>query len=179
VMGTERQDSFQRDLVNDFDWIATRVSKVDVRQAECRNTVECNAIVHELLRMALVYEGKAALAQLLAAERGTSVLINNLAWLLQDQGDFAGAAPLYHEALEGSREKLGKRHPAAMFSIWNLCVLMGDRGQESAAKQLCREAVVGAREALGAEHPQTRYLRNQGASSDTSSDVPRGVDPAY
>ena len=68
----------------------------------------------------------AALARLPAEERGTSPLINNLASLLQDTGDLAGAELLYREALEASRETLGDRHPNTLSSINNLATLLQD-----------------------------------------------------
>ena len=38
--------------------------------------------------------------------------LNNLALLLQDRGDLAGAEPLYREALAIRRKALGDEHPA-------------------------------------------------------------------
>ena len=89
-------------LVYDFDSIETSLSKVDVRSATCRNFddtkaildeleqgvgfVACNTLVIGLLHEALVAQGRAALARLPAAERGTSALIDNLGRLLKKMG---------------------------------------------------------------------------------------------
>ena len=69
------------------------------------------------LRTWLVAEGRAALARLPAAERGTSVLIDRLATLLQDHGEYEEAEPLYREALDVQREVLGARHPSTLTSM--------------------------------------------------------------
>ena len=90
VMSSAQQAAFEEALVSDFDSIQTSLSKVDVRIATCRNPedtkaildeleqgvgfVACNTLVIGLLREALVTQGRAALARLPAAERGTSAL---------------------------------------------------------------------------------------------------------
>ena len=99
VMSAEQQAAFETALVEDFDSIATKLSEVDVRKAECRNPkdteqilgelerevglTECNKAVFGLLRGALAGQGRAALERMAPAERrATSRLINNLGQLL-------------------------------------------------------------------------------------------------
>eukprot|EP00964_Phaeocystis_antarctica_P135237 scaffold99606_cov36-Phaeocystis_antarctica.AAC.1 len=89
-MSTAQQQSFERALVtfvgkNNFTSIEEGLSRVDVRQADCRNAKDkadildeletgvgfdkCNTLVVGLLREALVAQGRAALGRLPAAER--------------------------------------------------------------------------------------------------------------
>ena len=50
--------------------------------------------------------------------------MNNLASLLQDKGDYAGAEPLYRRALEAGERTLGKEHPNTLTSVNNLASLL-------------------------------------------------------
>ena len=82
-----------------------------------------------------------ALGRLPAAERGTSVLINNLGQLLQDMGKLEQARPLYEEALQGRRETLGDRHPSTLLSINSMGWLLQGMGQLEEARPFHEEAV--------------------------------------
>ena len=50
--------------------------------------------------------------------------LNNLAMLLEAQGDYAGARPLYEKALAIRKEVLGERHPDYAKSLNNLAMLL-------------------------------------------------------
>ena len=181
VLSAAERDTFKRLLEQGdagIDQVMQSVLSVDARRAqvskaEDRDYIlgevaklggglsEINATVCGALRGWLAREGRAALERLPAAERGTSVLIHSVALLLQNQGDLAGAAPLYREALDARRETLGAKHPDTLISIFNFAMLLGDQGEESEAKRLCQEAVDGAKEVLGVEHPHTRaFMEN-------------------
>ena len=171
VMSEAQQAAFERALVKDFESIQTQLSKVDVRQAECRNKteqeailgelyrevglMECNRLVFELLRSALATQGRAALDRLPAEECGTSALMNNLGRLLQAQGDLTGAEVLLREALKACRETLGDRHIDTLTSISNLGALLSDQGDLEGAEVLLREALQARRETLGDRHKET------------------------
>ena len=75
--------------------------------------------------------------------------------LLQAQGDLAGAAPLYREALAGRRVTLGDEHPDTLVSINNLGMLLYAQGDLAGATPLYREALAGSRAMLGDQHPDT------------------------
>jgi tetratricopeptide (TPR) repeat protein len=171
VMSSAQQALFEAALVNDFASIQTSLSKVDVRTATCRNEtdtkaildelelgvgfVACNTLVLGLLREALVAQARAALERLPAAERGTSVLINQLATLLQDMGKLEEAKPLFEEALQARRAALGDRHPRTLTSINNMGTLLKQMGQLEEARPLYEEALQASRETLGDRHPET------------------------
>ena len=141
--------------MSDFDSIASAVSKVDVESCECmtkKNTdwilgelnrdvglSECNQQVIGLLREALAAQGWAALDRLSPEERRASTLLNNLGLLLKAQGDLEGAAALLREALQGSRETLGDKHPSTLASIGNLGLLLKAKGEKTEALVLLSE----------------------------------------
>ena len=117
--------------------------------------VACNTQVIGLLREALVAQGRAALGRLPAAERGTSVLINNLAILLQDMGKLEEARPLFEEALQACRETLGDRHQMTLVFICNLADLLRATGALVEAEAVLGNAVTVAQEVFGINHART------------------------
>ncbi len=54
----------------------------------------------------------------------TATSLNNLALLLKDQGDLAGARPLFERALAISEKALGLEHPSTATSLLNLLALL-------------------------------------------------------
>ena len=54
--------------------------------------------------------------------------LNNLALLLDSQGDYAGARPLYEQALAIRKEVLGERHPLYATSLSNLASVLWRNG---------------------------------------------------
>src|SRR5262249_39310648 len=58
--------------------------------------------------------------------------LNNLAGLLQAQGDFMGARPLYERALAINEKVLGPEHPETATSLNNLARLLHDQGSKCA-----------------------------------------------
>ena len=174
VMSEAQQVAFEQALLEDFDSIQTQLSKVDVRQAECRNKteqeailgeldrevglMECNRLVFGLLRGALATQARAALDRLPADKRGTSELSNQVGRLLYDQGDLEGAEVLYREALQAQREVLGDRHEDTLRSINNLGMLLYAQGELAGAEVLFHEALQAHRETLGNLHATTLAL---------------------
>lgn len=58
----------------------------------------------------------------------TAASLNNLAVLLHDQGDYAGARPLYERALAIREKALGPEHPATATSFSYLAALLSLEG---------------------------------------------------
>jgi hypothetical protein len=75
------------------------------------------------------------------------------------KGDLAAAELLLREALQGSRETLGDRHPHTLGCINNLGMLRKAKGDLAAAEPLYREALDVQRETLGSRHPNTTSSR--------------------
>ena len=81
--------------------------------------------------------------------------MNNLASLLQDQGQLEEAAPLYRRALAACERTLGAEHPHTLTSVNNLASLLKAQGQLEEAAPLFRRALAARERTLGAEHPDT------------------------
>ena len=89
----------------------------------------------------------------------TATSLNNLAVLLQAQGDLAGARPLFERALAIREKVLGAEHPDTATSLGNLGRLLRDLGQPDKAEPLFLRAIAVGDKALGAEHPLTGGTR--------------------
>jgi tetratricopeptide (TPR) repeat protein len=85
----------------------------------------------------------------------TAKALNNLARLLQDQGDLAAARPLYERALAIYVKALGPKHPDTATSLGNLGRLLQDQGDLAAARPLLERTLAIREKALGPEHPAT------------------------
>ena len=129
---------------------------------------ELDARLSEALREWLAAEGRAALARMPREDRATSTLQSNLGALLLTQGKLDEAEPLWREALEASRVKLGDRHTDTIASISNLGTLLQAQGKLNEAEPLVREALEARRATLGDRHPD--MLFNHGACADLYHD---------
>jgi Tfp pilus assembly protein PilF len=85
----------------------------------------------------------------------TTTSLNNLAVLLQDQGDPARARPLYERTLAIRERALGPEHPDTGMTLNNLAHLLQDQGDFAGARPLCERALAIREKALGPEHPNT------------------------
>src|SRR5207237_1184701 len=72
--------------------------------------------------------------------RGTAATLNNLAGLLQDQGDLV-AARMRSRALAFAEKALGPEHPDTGTSLNNLALLMHEQGHLGSAHHLPRRSV--------------------------------------
>jgi tetratricopeptide (TPR) repeat protein len=85
----------------------------------------------------------------------TAASLNNLALLLGDQGDLAGARPLYERALAIKDKLRGPEHSDTALSINNLASLLHDQGDLAAARPLYERALAIREKVVGPEHPDT------------------------
>jgi tetratricopeptide (TPR) repeat protein len=91
----------------------------------------------------------------------TATSLNNLALLLEAQGDLAGARPLYERALAIHEKLLGTEHPSTATSLDNLAGLLEAQGDLAGARPLYESALAIREKLLGPEHPSTaRSLNN-------------------
>jgi len=87
----------------------------------------------------------------------TAESLNDLAILLQFQGDLSGAQPLLERALAIREKALGPEHPDFAESLGNLGLLFYDQGDFASARPLFDRALAIRERALGPEHPTTAY----------------------
>ncbi len=93
----------------------------------------------------------------------TLTSINNMGFLLQDQGKLDQAEPFVREALEKFRRVLGEEHPDTLTAINNIGLLLHDQGKLAEAEPYVREALEKRRRVLGEEHPDTlNSINNMG-----------------
>ncbi len=85
----------------------------------------------------------------------TAKSLNNLAVLLQAQGDYAEAKPLYERALAIHEKALGAEHPDTAVSLNRLASLLGDQGNYTGAKPLFERALAIQEKVLEPDHPDT------------------------
>ena len=90
--------------------------------------------------------------------------LNNLACLLQAQGDLAAARPLFERALAINEKALGPEHPDTATSLNNLASLLQAQGDLAGARPLLERALAIREKALGPEHPDTAQSLNNLAS---------------
>ncbi len=90
----------------------------------------------------------------------TATSFNNLALLLQAQGDLAAARPLFERALAIYETALGPDHPHTAQSLNNLAGLLQAQGDLAAARPLLERALAIYETALGPDHPHTAQSLN-------------------
>jgi tetratricopeptide (TPR) repeat protein len=90
----------------------------------------------------------------------TATSLDNLAHLLQAQGDFAGARPLFERALAIYEKVLGPEDPATATSLNNLAGLLQAQGDLARAQPLHERDLAICEKVLGPEHPDTALSLN-------------------
>src|SRR5262249_54579840 len=80
-------------------------------------------------------------------------ILGNLASLLSDTGDYAGARPLFERALAILEKALGPDHPDVAGSLINLADPVATSGDYAGARPLFERALAIREKALGPDHP--------------------------
>jgi tetratricopeptide (TPR) repeat protein len=88
----------------------------------------------------------------------TATGLDNLATLLRDQGDFAGARPLHERALAIREKTLGPELTAT--SLTRLAMLLQDEGDLAGARPLHERALAIREKEFGPDHPTTAASLN-------------------
>jgi tetratricopeptide (TPR) repeat protein len=78
----------------------------------------------------------------------TTVILGNLANLLKDQGDYAGARPLFERALAINEKTLGPEHLDTAISLSGLAILLHAEGDYEGARPLHERALAVREKAL-------------------------------
>jgi tetratricopeptide (TPR) repeat protein len=86
---------------------------------------------------------------------GTATSLNNLASVLEAQGDVAAARPLYERALAIYEKVLGPEHSSTATMLNNLALLLHAHGDLAGARSLHERALAIYEKVLGPEHPRT------------------------
>jgi tetratricopeptide (TPR) repeat protein len=105
----------------------------------------------------------------------TAMSLNNLAILLQAQGDVAAARPLFERALAINEKGLGPEHPQTATSLSNLGRMLRDLGQMNKAEPLFLRAIAVGSKSLGAEHPLTQRYQSHYARLMLMTDRAEGA----
>jgi tetratricopeptide (TPR) repeat protein len=101
----------------------------------------------------------------------TAQSLNNLALLLQAQGNYVSAKLLFERALAIREQMLGPEHPHTAQSLNNLALLLQAQGDYAPARPLSERALAIREQVLGANHPDTaRNLNNLAALLKTQGD---------
>jgi tetratricopeptide (TPR) repeat protein len=111
--------------------------------------------------LAIEYFSKAIeLQEELGLEKNLANSLNNLAELYREQGRYAEAEPLYHQALELRKRLLGESHPDFANSLNNLANLYNYQGRYSEAEPLYLQALELRKRLLGESHPDVASSLN-------------------
>ncbi len=95
------------------------------------------------------------LAEASKDEHKVSRLQSNLALVLQDLGDYAGAKALLEKALASAERNYGKDHPTIAIRYSNLALVLKALGDYAGARALLEKAMASAERNYGKEHPTT------------------------
>ena len=90
----------------------------------------------------------------------TLASMNNLAAVLQKQGELAAARQLHERVLTTVRRVLGEYHPSTLASLNNLAAVLQDQGDLVAARSLYKQVLEARRRVLGDEHPSVLASMN-------------------
>jgi tetratricopeptide (TPR) repeat protein len=88
----------------------------------------------------------------------TATSLNNLALVLQHQGDRTGVRPLYERALTIWEKACGPEHPDTATALNNLACLLRDQGSFTEARSLFERTLAIREKVLGPEHPKTAAI---------------------
>ena len=182
LLGAESAAQFADTLCNDpggHRWVGQILVRVDVKQAQISKVEDREYILSEVrklpggmgavnssvmaaLRGWVIGEAQAMLEAVPEVKRGTSLLLSNVATMLQEQGRLAEAEALQRVQLTAWRKEGGNKHLHTLARLGNLAnnlqqqeKLLQLQGKLAEAELLFREAVAAYREVRGNDHQNT------------------------
>ena len=182
LLGAESAAQFADTLCNDpggHRWVGQILVRVDVKQAQITKAEDREYILGEVgklpggmgavnssvmaaLRGWVIGEAQAMLEAVPEVKRGTSLLLSNVATMLQEQGRLAEAEALQRVQLTAWRKEGGNKHLHTLARLGNLAnnlqqqeKLLQLQGKLAEAELLFREAVAAYREVRGNDHQNT------------------------
>ena len=90
-----------------------------------------------------------------------AIQLNNLASIIQDQGDLARAESTYRQALNMEREMMGPVHPEVANTLNNIAFVQYDRGNTSGALATERQSLAVYRKLFPGDHPDVAAVMNR------------------
>jgi tetratricopeptide (TPR) repeat protein len=87
-------------------------------------------------------------------------MLNALAELFRNKGEYDRALPLYEECLAKRKRVLGDNHPDTLISLGNLAFLFKTKGEYDRALPLYEECLAKRKRVLGKDHPDTLISLN-------------------
>ena len=107
------------------------------------------------------------------------LLLNQTGYFLNEQGRYAEAEPLYLQALDICRSKLGNTHPDTATSLNNLAELYRSQGRYADVEPLYLQALDIWRSQLGETHPNTAGSLNNLAALYRSQGRYENAEPLF
>ena len=86
-------------------------------------------------------------------------MMNALAELFRNKGEYDRALPLYEECLAKRKRVLGDEHPDTLTSLNNLAGLFYSKGEYDRALPLYEECLAKIKRVLGDQHPHTKVFQ--------------------
>ncbi|MFK5975329.1 MAG: tetratricopeptide repeat protein, partial [Sulfurovum sp.] len=107
------------------------------------------------------------------------VLLNNLAFIYEDMGEYEKSEPLYLKSLKITAERLGENHLSTAFFYNNLAGLYESMGKYEKSEPLYLKALKIREESLGKNHSKTAISYHNLASLYKSMREYKKAEPLY
>ena len=134
-----------------------------IEEARSPSSAEQSAQFHKFVSEAVfVYEEVvAARTRLLGTDHpDTLASMNNLAAMLQEEGDLDAARQLHEQVAITAKRVLGEDHSSTLASLNNLAAVLQDQGELDAARSLYEQVLETRRRLLGEDSPSVLASMN-------------------
>jgi tetratricopeptide (TPR) repeat protein len=145
--------------IDKFPWIPFGKTLLEVAEKQTGATQEFGSKVSVLknnLTLTLLEKAVHSDEQNFGPDHpSTARSYSNLATVLKDFGDYAGAKTLLEKAVHSDEQNFGPNHPSTARSYSNLALVLKDFGDYAGAKTLLEKAVLSGEQNFGPNHPST------------------------